>query len=151
MSDLEARAAALKKYLDVISSYFQSLLTANWGEEVSLQELKVVDFIGQRQSVIMREASEYMKVAVSTMTGIVDKLEHKGLVKRERNDEDRRIVRLFLTNKGKRLYQTYAENYLQLSRGMLQSLPDDEQRIYLDLTRKIAQGASALVASDASK
>jgi DNA-binding MarR family transcriptional regulator len=151
MSDLEARAAALKKYLDVISSYFQSLLTANCGEELSLQELKVVDFVGQRQSVIMREAAEYMKVAVSTMTGIVDKLENKDLVRRERNDEDRRIVRLFLTNKGKRLYQTYAENYLQLSRRMLQSLSEDEQRVYLDLTGKIAQGASAFVASDSGK
>lgn len=28
------------------------------------------------------------------MTGIVDKLEEKGIVKRDRNDEDRRIVRV---------------------------------------------------------
>ena len=152
MSDLEARAIVLKKNLDVISSYFQSLLSASSGEELSLQELKVVDFIGQRESPIMREASEYMQVAVSTMTGIIDKLEDKGLVKRERNDEDRRIVRVLLTNKGRKLYQSYVENYLELSRRMLQALDDKEQENYLELTKKIAQGASQyMVASSADK
>lgn len=146
MSDLEATAIELKKNLDVISANFQSLSCAASGGELSLQELKIVDYIGRSQTCIMREVSVFSQVAVSTMTGIIDKLEDKGLVKRERNDEDRRIVRLLLTNKGWKLYQSYVENYLELSRRMLQSLDEKEQITYLELTRKIAQGAAKYAA-----
>jgi DNA-binding MarR family transcriptional regulator len=149
MADLETRAAALKKNMDVISSYFQSLMTASSSEELSLQELKVIDFIGQRESPIMREVSEYMQVAVSTMTGIIDKLENKGLVKRERNNEDRRIIQVVLTNKGRKLVESYVENYMELSRRMLLALNDSEQAQYLDLTRKIAECAGHYIASSA--
>ena len=147
MSDLEARAIELKKNLDVLSSHFQSLSSASSSEELSLQELKIVDYIGRCESCIMREVSEYSGVAVSTMTGIIDKLEDKKLVKRERNDDDRRIVRVLLTNKGREIYQSYVENYLELSRRMLQSLDADEQKTYLELTKKIAQSAAHYIAS----
>lgn len=148
MVDLEARAIELKNNLDVIMSHFQSISAVCSTEDLSLQELKVVYQIGQREVCIMREISEHMKVAVSTMTGIIDKLEVKKLVKRERTDEDRRIVRVLLTAKGEKLYQAYVENYLELSRRMLQSLNTDEQITYLGLTRKIAQGAAQVIASD---
>ena len=148
MSELEARAIELKKNMDVLSSHFQSLTSASSSEELSLQELKIVDYIGRCESCIMREISEYSKVAVSTMTGIIDKLEDKGLVKRERNDDDRRIVRVLLTNKGRKIYQSYVENYLELSRQMLQTLNADEQETYLELTKKIAQSAAHYIASN---
>ncbi len=82
------------------------------------------------------------------MTGIIDKLEAKGLVKRERNDEDRRIVLVLLTDTGQRLYESYVQSYLEFSRRMLQSLNDDEQRNYLELTEKIAKCAAQYPASN---
>lgn len=144
MTDLEARALELKKSIDLISAHFSPAPS----DELSIQELKIIDYLGQRESGIMREISEYLQVAVSTMTGIVDKLEEKGLVKRERNNEDRRIVRVLLTGKGRKLYKSYVENYLDMSRQMLQSLSDDEQKIYLELTKKIAHGAAHFTTSE---
>ncbi len=76
---------------------------------MSLQENKVIDHVGQRKSCIMREISDHLRVAVSTMTGLIDKLEEKGLVRRERTEEDRRIVRISLTEKG--------EKNLSIARG----------------------------------
>ena len=151
MSDLEARAIELKKSLDVISSYFQTINAASAGGELSLQELRIIDYIGECESCIMREISEHARVAVSTMTGIVDKMEDKGLVKRERNDEDRRIVRVLLTGKGERIHQANVENYLQLSRSMLESLDEREQSIYMEITKKIARGAARHIADNSGK
>lgn len=151
MSDFEARAIELKKSIDVITSHFQAINSAGVSGELSLQELKIVDYVGQCESCIMREVSEYSQVAVSTMTGIIDKLEDKGLVKRERNDEDRRIVRVLLTGKGQKVYQSNVENCLELSRRMLESLDKDEQKIYLEITRKIARGAAQHITVDSGK
>lgn len=148
MSDIEARAIELKKNIDVITSHFKSISSITSSDELNLQELKIVDFIGQRESCIMREVAEYLKVAVSTMTGIIDKLEDKGFVKRERNDEDRRIVRVMLTDKGHKIFQAFVESHMELSRRMLQSLAEEEQKTYLELTKKIAQGAGQYITTN---
>lgn len=50
--------------------------------------------------------ARYIMVKSSTVTGIIDRLEHKGLVKRIRNSPDRRVINIELTDKG----QALAEN-----------------------------------------
>ncbi len=47
----------------------------------------------------------YILVRPSTMTGIIDRLEQKGLVSRQRSDTDRRVVTIELTELGRGLAQ----------------------------------------------
>jgi DNA-binding MarR family transcriptional regulator len=44
-----------------------------------------------------------MMVKSSTVTGVVDRLEQKGLVERVRNSPDRRVITIQLTQAGKNL------------------------------------------------
>lgn len=50
----------------------------------------------------MNELSDRMNLDSSTMTRVVDKLVRDELVKRERDEEDKRIMLVSLTEKGKR-------------------------------------------------
>ncbi len=45
----------------------------------------------------------HMLVKSSTVTGVVDRLEQKGLVKRVRNSPDRRVITIELTEAGRKL------------------------------------------------
>ncbi|MBN1276243.1 MAG: MarR family transcriptional regulator [Deltaproteobacteria bacterium] len=47
--------------------------------------------------------ARYIMVKSSTVTGIIDRLEHKGLVRRTRNSPDRRVINIELTDKGRML------------------------------------------------
>lgn len=49
------------------------------------------------------ELSTLLGIDTGLMTRVLDKLELKGLLKRSRSDEDRRIVNLILTKKGHQL------------------------------------------------
>ncbi len=51
----------------------------------------------------LREIADALRCSPSTVTGIADTMEKKGLVSREANPEDRRSVLLCLTAKGKAL------------------------------------------------
>ena len=51
------------------------------------------------------QIAKYMMVKSSTVTGVVDRLEQKGLVTRARNSPDRRMITIELTEAGKRLAQ----------------------------------------------
>ena len=49
------------------------------------------------------QVAKYMMVKSSTVTGVVDRLEQKGLVERVRNSPDRRVITIQLTEAGKNL------------------------------------------------
>ena len=49
--------------------------------------------------------ADHMMVKSSTVTGVVDRLEKKGLAERMRNSPDRRVITIQLTKAGKELAQ----------------------------------------------
>ena len=63
----------------------------------------VVRLLLNNGSMSSAELSRLMYVTPSNMTGIIDRLEKKGLVKRVRKEGDRRIVMIVLTENGKEL------------------------------------------------
>jgi DNA-binding MarR family transcriptional regulator len=88
---------------------------------------------------MMRELAEHLAVAVNSMTAITDGLEKKGLVRRQRSEEDRRVIRVELTDPGRESYQSLVEVNLRWFRSMLSALTEDEQDIFMALFRKIAR------------
>jgi DNA-binding MarR family transcriptional regulator len=107
--------------------------------EINIAEVHVIEFLGDRGSCMMRELAEFLLVAVNTVTSIVDKLEQKKLVRRERDESDRRIVMVQLTAKGQEAFQAILEERLNGCRAMLTPLTEDEQDIFILLMRKIGR------------
>ncbi len=140
----EAKANELRVEIDRIAERIKRVDAACLGSvdlEVSPQEVRYVEVIGGfRPSCMMRELADRANVAVSTATGVVDKLVQKGIVHRERVDEDRRVVRVGLSDRGRHLYEAVMEMHLTFSREMLAALNPDEREILLVLMRKIARG-----------
>ena len=142
----EAKARDLRAQLHRMMGRLKAVDNACLGTietEVSLPEIRMIEVLGDQPGCIMRELADGLHVAVSTATGIVDKLVAKGLVRRERVDEDRRIVRVELSDDGRKIYDAAMEMHLRFCRGMLSSLNDDEREIFLVLMRKIARGGGA--------
>ena len=106
--------------------------------ELSKQEANVIFSLGERGASIMRELARNLRLHVSTMTGIVDKLIEKDFVSRERSDEDRRIVRVSLTEKGQRAYREEIEKRQQISLTVLAPLNDGEREQFLEIFSKVS-------------
>jgi DNA-binding MarR family transcriptional regulator len=66
----------------------------------------VLATIGYAGSLPFGEIGAKMMVTVSNLTGIVDRLEQKKLVLRKRDETDRRVVHVKLTDKGTNLYKS---------------------------------------------
>lgn len=66
----------------------------------------VLATIGYAGGLPFGEIGAKMMVTVSNLTGIVDRLEEKKLVVRKRDERDRRVVHVVLTDKGTKLYKT---------------------------------------------
>ncbi|GBD92635.1 HTH-type transcriptional regulator MhqR [bacterium BMS3Abin05] len=142
MAVLEKRANELNGYIERMIHAFmvtQCGCLSDAAANLSMQELKVIKFIGNNGPSIMRQIADYLMLAMSTMTGIVDKLVEKKYVVRKRSEEDRRIVRVALTEAGREIYEMDHKNFMELSRQMLQPLDEEEQETLINLLRKISR------------
>lgn len=72
---------------------------------VTPPQFYVLATIGYAGSLPFGEIGAKMMVTVSNLTGIVDRLEEKKLVLRKRDETDRRVVHVTLTEKGTKLYK----------------------------------------------
>ena len=82
----------------------------------------------------------------SNVTGIVDRLEHRGLIERRPAAQDRRVKMLAVTNEGAQLRKQIVERLTEPP-SWLADLPRDDQRTLRDALRKADQartGAGSL-------
>ncbi len=63
----------------------------------------------------------------STLTRLIGNLERKELAFRRRDDEDRRIVNVFLTDGGRGLLSTFSERLDLLGQRILDDLPAEKR------------------------
>ena len=75
----------------------------------------------------------------SNVTGIVDRLEDRGLVERRVDPRDRRVKRLVLTEEGEALRELLAVR-LSEPPEPLRQLPAEDQRALRDLMRRVLRG-----------
>ncbi len=65
-----------------------------------------------------------------TMTGVLDRMEERGLIRRERDQSDRRVWRIWLTAEGRKLEQILPPLAVELREQALQGIaPDDRERL----------------------
>lgn len=71
--------------------------------QVSSSQLNCILTIYKDGPLPPSQIAKYIMVNSSTMTGIIDRLENKGLVERKRISHDRRVITIELTKAGKHL------------------------------------------------
>jgi DNA-binding MarR family transcriptional regulator len=95
----------------------------------------------------MNELSEAMGLASSTMTRIVDGLVCKELVYRKSDDEDRRVVRVGLTDRGQEVRRTLDKALQDFFKPALDEIREDERPAILhaleQVTKSIAKAIEA--------
>jgi MarR family 2-MHQ and catechol resistance regulon transcriptional repressor len=75
----------------------------------------------------------------SNMTTVIDNLEKRGLVHRERSSEDRRMITVFLTQAGKDLIELVFPKHVEEIRNQFEVLTQEEQLALGALLRKLGK------------
>lgn len=70
---------------------------------VRISDIRLLQYLYQRGSMPMSSIARWMNIGQSTATGVVNRLVERGLVERERDHEDWRVVLCCLTYTGQRL------------------------------------------------
>lgn len=72
--------------------------------------------VGQSPGLRVSELAETMAIHQSTASNLLDKLQERGLIERDRSTDDQRVVRVFPTRSGEALVRRFPQS----ARGLLQ-------------------------------
>lgn len=106
---------AFRKHRDFIKEKFK----------ISALEMELIQFVVQNGAQKMKTVSEYFDIKLSTLTSIIDKAENQRILKRTNSKEDRRVVFLDYTRKGKNIYEEYGKFLHETAMRMQNSLNDE--------------------------
>jgi DNA-binding MarR family transcriptional regulator len=133
-NDVEALARELISRFDSLTREF---LAPQANAHFSRAEATLLGYLAEKGPATMSEISGILSLALSSTTGLIDRLVERRLVERTRPESDRRTVSVLLTTKGKRALETYLEARIGLGRGMLERLEPGEREALLALFRKM--------------
>lgn len=113
--------------------------------------LRPLDITGQQMGILLSltqgaastplEISKLLEIDTGLMTRMLDKLESKGMVQRQRSEADRRVVNLILTDKGRDVASRIPDIAPDVLNHRLRHFTRDEFSEFLRLLRKFTEDA----------
>jgi MarR family transcriptional regulator, organic hydroperoxide resistance regulator len=141
---LDANDVEAQDFLAAFDTFVQAVRRARGapvqgGERaLTLSQYGLLSGLSERRAAPVRELATEAGVTASTATRILDTLERRGIVRRRRTDEDRRVVIVTLTQLGRDLLSEQ-DNWLQGRQLAFHAgLPAQERRLAPDLLVRLA-------------
>ncbi len=109
---------------------------------ISEAQFNVLNVLGPAPAgVSQRELSDVLVVDRSNITGLLDRMEQAGWVKRTDHPKDRRVYLVTLTERGRKLWQTVLPEYMAAVREVTSVVPEAELKRALETLRRLEQSA----------
>lgn len=115
----------------------EEALLKGYFSDLTKSEMNTLDRIDPYSERTMGETAGLLGITTGTLTVAVDRLVKKGYVQRRRAENDRRIVLLSLTRKGKLAYRMYRKFHRLLVEEVLNELDDVSEEVFIRMLNVI--------------
>ena len=109
-------ARGMKKMLDTRLSEFN----------VTSSQATVLNTLSYQDGQSLSDIGKSIHLDKPAITGLADRMEKDGLVERRRTSSDRRIIQLFFTEKGKKLYRRIEKVIVDVDNELVETLTEEE-------------------------
>lgn len=100
--------------------------------------------VGLAPGVDQRTLARSIGLDTSTIAGVIDRLEARGLMQRKASPQDRRVRLLSLTDDGQDLLQAVEPDMLKAQQRILQPLPAAERGEFMLMLRRLVTANNEL-------
>lgn len=131
---MDAKTAASQAFIplmrELVRTYqaFASFDAAGYRDvDLTVPQADVIFTLGNTAGLTFKEIGEQTLITKGTLTGIIDRLEKKGFVKRVTCPEDRRCTRVALTQQGEELFENEFPRQIDYLKSRFDHLTEAEQ------------------------
>jgi len=136
------RKKLIEKILDNINAIKREIATEMhiFFNEISITHPQwiVLHFVKKNRNINIKDLANLLDITSSAATQIVDSLVNKGLLLRRRNPDDRRTLKIELSEKSKNQFDSIKNKSFKILSSLFDVLGNDELSKYCELNNKIA-------------
>ncbi|MEV0911930.1 MarR family winged helix-turn-helix transcriptional regulator [Streptomyces hokutonensis] len=122
---------------DVVARFYEDYEEAAGDHSLTGAQARLLSLLSL-EPLPMRKLAQKLKCEPSNVTGIVDRLETRGLVERRPDPADRRVKLAAATDEGRQVARSLRES-LRFAREPLAGLSDDERLALRGLLRRMLE------------
>jgi len=109
---------------------------------VTISQCHAIVEIGRSGEVSLSELAELLALDKSTMSRTINNLVEDGLVIRELHPEDRRYVKIKLTDKGMKVFKNIEESMDRYYKAIFNSVPEEKREQVLDSLKLLIEAVN---------
>lgn len=118
----------VKLFRSITTIEEQAICTGEY-RNMTTNDMHVIEAIGKGQPKNMTAVAKALAVTTGTLTISVNSLVKKGYVERMRSEEDRRVVLVTLTAKGKKAFDHHKRFHDDMIESVVLMLDEEEKRV----------------------
>lgn len=124
-------------FRDIMDIEQKAIITPEY-KDITNNDMHVIEAIGIDEPKNMSSIAKKLSVTVGTLTIAMNSLVKKGYVIRERGLEDRRVVYISLSEKGRKAYEHHARFHREMIEGVMETLDEEELKILVKALGKLS-------------
>ena len=127
----------LVKIFNEILQIEEKTLRSGHFSDLSIREMHTIEAIGRKEKRMMSEVAQDLGITVGTLTTSINRLIKKEYVNRSRIEEERRVVLVELTQKGKVALRLHEKFHNEMVISMIDTLEEDEKEVLIRSLNKL--------------
>lgn len=118
----------VRLFKDILEIEEKSLITEEF-RDITTNDMHIIEAVGIEEPKRMTEVAKLMSVTTGTLTKAMDALCEKGYVLRERSSEDKRVVKVHLTDRGRAAYYHHEQFHRQMIKNISSEMSEKETEV----------------------
>ncbi|AEX85068.1 MarR family transcriptional regulator [Marinitoga sp. 1135] len=119
----------LNMLFDLMSNFTKIISNFSEAEKLRTIEFYIIVFLGLKGPQKMAKIAEIFSTTKSNVTNIIDSLEEREYVIRNRSKDDRRVILIELTEKGKNVFNETTENFKLIFEDFMKKVSKEDFEI----------------------
>lgn len=123
---------------------YRSLADANM-EQIDMHRAQATSLcrLYNNDGMTQSEIAQQLSVQGATVTDMLQRMEEAGLVSRRRDDDDNRVVRVYLTEQGRRKERAIVQQFTKMETAIFEGFSERERAALRTLVGRLLQNIRA--------
>lgn len=118
---------------------FERILKAKSVDEFNGAQGRILYILWNNNNLSIKQISKFTKLAKTTLTAMLERMELQGLIKRTISKEDKREIIVSLTDKAKELKENYLDVSKQMEKIFYKNFTDKQIENFENTLKKIIE------------
>ena len=104
---------------------------------LTIGQPKILDYLSRHNGSNQKEIAKACFLEAGSLTTILNKMEEKGLIRRQILNGNRRSFHIFMTESGKKNQKLVEEAFKKIEKTALNGISEEEQKLFMDIFCRI--------------